>query len=65
VFITAVLIMVAWSFMAGSLQSVASLVMQPSTAALRHVMQWITSGMSMLLLVVFAVAVIDVPLQTT
>jgi flagellar biosynthetic protein FlhB len=64
IFITAVLIMVAWSFMAGSLQSVASLVMQPSTAALRHVMQWITSGMSMLLLVVFAVALVDVPLQT-
>ncbi len=64
IFITTVLIMVAWSFMAGSLQSVASLVMQPSTAALRHLVTWITSGMSLLLLVVFAVAVIDVPLQT-
>ncbi|APW36629.1 flagellar biosynthetic protein FlhB [Rhodoferax koreense] len=61
--ITTVLIAVAWSFMAGSLQSVASLVMQPSTAALRHLVSWITSGMSLLLLVVFAVAMIDVPLQ--
>jgi flagellar biosynthetic protein FlhB len=64
IFITLVLILVSWSFMSNSLQSVASLVMQPSTAALRHVMQWITSGMSLMLLVVFAVAVVDVPLQT-
>ncbi|MDB5896287.1 MAG: flagellar biosynthetic protein FlhB [Rhodoferax sp.] len=64
IFITLVLILVSWSFMSNSLQSVASLVMQPSAAALRHVMQWITSGMSLMLLVVFAVAVIDVPLQT-
>ena len=64
IFITLVIIMVSWSFMSNSLQSVASLVMQPSAAALRHVMQWITSGMALMLLVVFAVAVVDVPLQT-
>jgi flagellar biosynthetic protein FlhB len=43
---------------------VAQLVMQPSAAAIQHAANWITSGMSLLLLVVFAVAAIDVPLQT-
>nr|WP_315190881.1 EscU/YscU/HrcU family type III secretion system export apparatus switch protein [uncultured Albidiferax sp.] len=62
--ITTVLVSVAWVYLSNSLQSVAQLVLQPSSASIQHVANWITSGMSMLLLVVFAVAVIDVPLQT-
>lgn len=64
VVITAVLMAVSWTFMANSLQTVASLVMQPSVSALHQLTSWITSGMSMLLLVVFALAVVDVPLQS-
>ena len=62
--ITTVLVSVAWVYLSNSLQSVAQLVLQPSSASIQHVANWITSGMSLLLLVVFAVAVIDVPLQT-
>lgn len=63
VLMTTILSAVAWSFMSGSLSDVASLVMQPSPMALRYVGQWLTSGMSLLLLVVFMAALIDVPLQ--
>lgn len=62
--ITTVLVSVAWVYLSNSLQSVAQLVLQPSSASIQHVANWITSGMSLLLLVVFAVAAIDVPLQT-
>ncbi|WP_394790102.1 flagellar biosynthesis protein FlhB [Rhodoferax sp.] len=62
--ITTILISVAWTFLSNSLNTVALLVLQPSTASIQQVANWITSGMSLLLLVVFAVAAIDVPLQT-
>ena len=62
--IATVLVWVAWIYLSNSLQSVAQLVLQPSSASIQHVANWITSGMSLLLLVVFAVAAIDVPLQT-
>ncbi len=62
--ITSVLIAVAWSYLSNSLSMVAQLVLQPSPAAIRQLAEWITSGMAMLLLVVFAVAAVDVPLQT-
>lgn len=63
VIITSILFAVSWSYISNSLQAVASLIMQPSVAALSQLAQWITSGLAMLMLVVFAVAVIDVPLQ--
>ncbi|MFZ4287621.1 EscU/YscU/HrcU family type III secretion system export apparatus switch protein [Variovorax sp. HJSM1_2] len=63
VLITSILFAVSWSYISSSLQSVASLIMQPSVSALSQLAQWITSGLAMLMLVVFAVALIDVPLQ--
>ncbi|ART52997.1 flagellar biosynthetic protein FlhB [Acidovorax carolinensis] len=63
VLMTAILSFVAWNFMGNSIHSVAMLVLQPSPLALRHVAQWMISGTSLLLLVVFLAAVIDVPLQ--
>jgi flagellar biosynthetic protein FlhB len=63
VLMTAILSFVAWNFMGNSIHSVAMLVLQPSPLALHHVAQWLTSGTSLLLLVVFLAAVIDVPLQ--
>ena len=62
--ITSVLIAVAWSYLSNSLNTVALMVLQPSAASIQHLANWITSGMSLLLLVVFALAAIDVPLQT-
>jgi flagellar biosynthetic protein FlhB len=63
-FITFILIGIAASFLSTGLQSVASLVRQPSTAAIQYLTNWLTSGMGLLLLVIVTVALIDVPLQT-
>lgn len=63
VLITAILTSVAWSYVAQSIDQIAILVLQPSAVALRHVSSWLTTGMSLLLLVVFLAAMIDVPLQ--
>ena len=63
VLMTAVLSAVAWSYMSDSIEQVALLVLQPSPLAIGQVAQWLTSGMVLLLLVVFLVALVDVPLQ--
>jgi len=63
VLMTAILSYIAWKFMGNSIEQVAMLVLQPSAQALQLVADWMTSGMSLLLLVVFLAAVVDVPLQ--
>lgn len=63
VLMTAILSAVAWKHLDGSIGLVAQLVLQPSPVALQHVANWLTSGLGMLLLVVFLVALVDVPLQ--
>ena len=63
VLMTAILSAVAWKYMNGSIEKVAMLVLQPSPVAIRHVADWLTAGMGLLLLVVFLVAMVDVPLQ--
>jgi flagellar biosynthetic protein FlhB len=63
VLMTAILSAVAWRYMNGSIEKVAMLVLQPSPVAIRHVANWLTAGMGLLLLVVFLVAMVDVPLQ--
>ena len=63
VLMTGILTAVAWKHMGNSIGEIAMLLLQPSPSALRHVAQWLTSGMGSLLLVVFLVALIDVPLQ--
>lgn len=63
VLLTAVLSYVAWLYMGRSIDEVAQLVLQPSASALVHVIQWLTQGMGLLLLVVFLAAMVDVPLQ--
>lgn len=52
-----------WHYLSSSFQEIASLMMQPSAAAVMHLVNWIVKGLSLLLLIVFAAAVIDVPLQ--
>jgi len=61
--LTAILAYVAWRYMSASIGSVTMLVLQPSPLAIRHVADWLTTGMSLLLLIVFLAALIDVPLQ--
>lgn len=63
VLMSAILTFVAWNYLGNSIEQVAMLVLQPSPLAIRQVGDWLTSGMSLLLLVVFLAALIDVPLQ--
>ena len=63
VLMTAILTYVAWKFLRNSIETIAMLVLQPSPMALRQIADWLTSGMSLLLLVVFLAALVDVPLQ--
>lgn len=62
-FLTAILGFTGYVYLRDSVQKVSSLVMQPSSMALRDMGDWLVGGVSMLLLVVFIAAVIDVPLQ--
>lgn len=62
-FVSLVLIVIATVFMKSSMNTIAALVLQPSAAALRHLMDWLTTGMGLLLLVILLVALIDLPLQ--
>ena len=63
VLMSAILTWVAWKFIGNSIEAVAMLVLQPSPMAIRQLADWLTSGMSLLLLVVFLAALVDVPLQ--
>ncbi|MEO8118576.1 MAG: EscU/YscU/HrcU family type III secretion system export apparatus switch protein [Rhodoferax sp.] len=62
-FITAVLVALGFTYLSSSLHSMAMLVLQPSTAAIAHLTEWLTAGMGLLLLVILLVAMVDVPLQ--
>lgn len=50
-------------YLASTIQPLATLVMQPSVAALQYIGDWLTTGMGMMLLLLLVVAAIDVPLQ--
>jgi flagellar biosynthetic protein FlhB len=60
---TSVLVTIAALFLASGIQTVASLILQPSGSAIMHLVEWITEGISLLLLVVLLAALVDVPLQ--
>lgn len=62
-FITVVLIALGAMYLSSGLNSLATLVLQPSAVALEHLADWLTRGMGLLLLVVLLVAMVDVPLQ--
>lgn len=61
--ITGILFAVAAVFLRNGLQTVASLILQPSTSAIAHLTQWITGGLGLMLIVIFLAALVDVPLQ--
>jgi flagellar biosynthesis protein FlhB len=58
-----VLTIIGVVYMAMTIQPVASLIMQPSAAALKYMSDWLTNGMGLMLLLMLLVAAIDVPLQ--
>ena len=62
-FLTVVLFALGTTYLSSSIHSIAMLILQPSTAAIRHLTEWLTSGMGLLLLVILLVAMVDVPLQ--
>jgi flagellar biosynthesis protein FlhB len=64
VLLTIILIAIATSFFLSGLQDMASLLRQPSAGAIARMVQWISGGVGLLLLVVFMAAMVDVPLQT-
>jgi len=61
--ITAVLFTLSVSYLGGSFHTMATLILQPSIAAIVHLTQWLTEGLGLLLLVILLVAMVDVPLQ--
>ena len=63
VLMTTVLGFVAWKYMSSRIAEIASVSAQPSPMALSMVGSWLTTGITLLLVVVLLVAVIDVPLQ--
>lgn len=62
--LTIILITIATSVFLSGLQDMASLLRQPSAGAIAKLVQWISGGVGLLLLVVFMAAMVDVPLQT-
>ena len=52
-----------WHYVSGSIHEIAALMLQPSPMALKHVGNWLVSGVSLMMLVVLGAALVDVPLQ--
>jgi flagellar biosynthetic protein FlhB len=63
VLMTAALIAVASSYFMSHLDEVTRMALQPSIASMPELARWISAGVTSLLLVVVATAVIDMPLQ--
>jgi flagellar biosynthetic protein FlhB len=63
-FIAAMLLVVGFNYLSSGLDTLGSLVLQPSKGAIAHLSDWLATGVSQMLLVVLAVAMIDVPLQS-
>jgi flagellar biosynthesis protein FlhB len=61
--LTGILFAIAGVFLNNGMQSVASLVLQPSNSAIAHLIQWISGGIGLMLLVLLLAAMVDVPLQ--
>lgn len=62
--LAAVLGTIATMYLSAGLGEIARLLLQPSSSAIRHLTQWLSVGMGLMLLVVLLVAMVDVPLQS-
>ena len=63
VVMTTILVSLAGNFLTNGMKDMAMLALQPSTAAIPHLTSWLTGGLSLMLLVIFLAALVDVPLQ--
>lgn len=63
IFMASILTFVAWKYFSNGIERVVRAAMQPSKLAISDIADWLTMGMALLLLVIFLVALIDVPLQ--
>jgi len=63
VVLSIVLAALGWLFVRSNIDAVVRLVLQPSPAALAMVADWMVAGMALVMLVLVAAAVVDVPLQ--
>ena len=61
--LTCILFAVAALFLSDGMQTVVSLVMQPSNSAIAQLTKWIAGGIGLMLLVLLLAAMVDVPLQ--
>ncbi len=61
--IVIVLSIISVSYLGMTIQPVASLIMQPSMAALKYTADWLATGVGLMLVLMLVVAAIDVPLQ--
>jgi flagellar biosynthetic protein FlhB len=64
VLLTCILFAVAALFLTDGMQTVLTLVMQPSNSAIAQITRWITGGIGLMLLVLLLAAMVDVPLQS-
>jgi flagellar biosynthetic protein FlhB len=60
---TAILLILATSYLSNGMQGMSMLILQPSSSAIHQLTEWLTSGLGLLLLVIFMAAMVDVPLQ--
>ncbi len=60
---TLILFVIAAQYLGSSFETVTTLILQPSSSAFAQLTQWLTTGLGLMLLVVFLAALIDVPLQ--
>lgn len=60
---TGILIAIATSYLTNGMQGISMLILQPSSSAIQQLTNWLTSGLALLLLVIFLAAMVDVPLQ--
>lgn len=63
VLLMAILFTVATLFMSNGMQGIATLVLQPSSAAVAQLIDWITGGIGLMLLILLLASMVDVPLQ--
>ena len=63
ILLTSILGFVSWMYLRAGFNELAMLPLQPSASAIAKMGEWITSGTTLLLIVVLVVAIIDVPLQ--
>ena len=61
--ITVILMAIATSYLTNGMQGMSMLILQPSSSAIQQLTNWLTSGLGLLLLVIFMAAMVDVPLQ--